>query len=105
VAVFCDSEFWHGYNWEERKSDFKSNRDFWIPKIERNMLRDVTVNAVLEYDGWTVLRFWGREIEKNAAGCADIVEAALEDAEEKVRRGRAARRPGAGKTDAACESF
>ncbi|MDR2089158.1 MAG: very short patch repair endonuclease, partial [Clostridiales Family XIII bacterium] len=39
VAVFCDSEFWHGYNWEERKSDFKSNRDFWIPKIERNMLR------------------------------------------------------------------
>jgi DNA mismatch endonuclease (patch repair protein) len=85
VAVFCDSEFWHGYDWEERKNDFKSNRDFWIPKIERNMMRDVTVNAVLEYDGWTVLRFWGREIERDAACCADIVEAALRRAEEKTR--------------------
>ena len=41
IAVFCDSEFWHGYNWEERKNDFKSNRDFWIPKIERNMTRTI----------------------------------------------------------------
>jgi DNA mismatch endonuclease (patch repair protein) len=84
VAVFCDSEFWHGYNWEEKKDDFKSNRDFWIPKIERNMMRDVTVNAVLEYDGWTVLRFWGADIIKDAAGCADVVEAALRDAEARL---------------------
>ncbi|MDR1028890.1 MAG: very short patch repair endonuclease [Clostridiales Family XIII bacterium] len=77
VAVFCDSEFWHGYNWEERKSDFKSNRDFWIPKIERNMVRDVEVNGALEYDGWTVIRFWGKEIMKDAERCADIVEATL----------------------------
>ena len=44
IAVFCDSEFWHGHNWEERKKDFKSNKDFWIPKIERNMERDKEVN-------------------------------------------------------------
>ena len=37
VAVFCDSEFWHGYNWDERKKDFKSHQEFWILKIERNM--------------------------------------------------------------------
>jgi DNA mismatch endonuclease (patch repair protein) len=85
VAVFCDSEFWHGYNWEERKDDFKSNRDFWIPKIERNMMRDVTVNAVLEYDGWTVLRFWGRDIKKDVRACADAVEAALRAAGTKAR--------------------
>ncbi|MDR2354880.1 MAG: very short patch repair endonuclease [Clostridiales Family XIII bacterium] len=85
VAVFCDSEFWHGHDWEERKKDFKSNQDFWIPKIERNILRDVTVNAVLEYDGWTVLRFWGRQIEKDVSGCADIVEAALRDAGARPR--------------------
>ena len=36
VAVFCDSEFWHGYDWERRKEDFKVRQDFWIPKIERN---------------------------------------------------------------------
>lgn len=40
IALFCDSEFWHGKNWEERKKDFKSNQEFWIPKIERNIHRD-----------------------------------------------------------------
>ena len=74
VAVFCDSEFWHGYNWEERKDDFKSNREFWIPKIERNMERDKEVTERLEKDGWVVLRFWGKEIKNNTAICADVIE-------------------------------
>ena len=74
IAVFCDSEFWHGYNWEERKHDFKSNQDFWIAKIERNIERDKSVRAKLESDGWTVIRFWGKEIENNLKECADIVE-------------------------------
>ena len=52
VAIFCDSEFWHGYNWEERKLDFKSHQDFWIPKIERNMARDREVNETLREQGW-----------------------------------------------------
>ncbi|MCC8073195.1 MAG: very short patch repair endonuclease [Clostridiales bacterium] len=74
VAVFCDSEFWHGYNWEERKEDFKSNREFWIPKIERNMQRDIEVTEELQKQGWTVLRFWGKEIKQNVKTCADIIE-------------------------------
>ena len=77
VAVFCDSEFWHGYDWEERKKDFKSHQEFWIPKIERNMERDAEVTAKLESEGWTVLRFWGNEIKKNTAQCADIIEKAV----------------------------
>ena len=77
VAVFCDSEFWHGYNWKERKKDFKSHQEFWIPKIERNMERDAEVTAKLESEGWTVLRFWGNEIKKNTAQCADIIEKAV----------------------------
>lgn len=77
VAVFCDSEFWHGYNWEERKKDFKSHQEFWIPKIERNMERDKEVTEELQKQGWTVLRFWGKEIKKNAGGCADIIEKAV----------------------------
>lgn len=77
VVVFCDSEFWHGFDWENRKNDFKSNRDFWIPKIERNMERDREVTAALESDGFTVIRFWGKEIKKDVKGCADIVEKAL----------------------------
>lgn len=74
VVVFCDSEFWHGYNWEERKLDFKSNQDFWIPKIERNIQRDKEVTSKLEADGWTVLRFWGNDIKKNLSECADRIE-------------------------------
>ena len=81
VAVFCDSEFWHGYNWEERKHDFKSHQEFWIPKIERNMERDKEVTKVLEDAGWTVLRFWGKEIKKNLSECADIVEKAVRNNE------------------------
>ena len=77
IAVFCDSEFWHGYNWEERKKDFKSHQEFWIPKIERNMERDAEVTAKLESEGWTVIRFWGNEIKKNTAQCADIIEKAV----------------------------
>ena len=84
VAVFCDSEFWHGHNWEDRKLDFKSHQDFWIPKIERDMARDQEVNEKLKEQGWLVLRFWGKEIIKDPAACADRVLAALGGTHEKV---------------------
>jgi len=79
IAVFCDSEFWHGYNWEERKKDFKSHQEFWIPKIERNMERDCEVTQELESEGWKVLRFWGNEIKKDTARCADIIESTVKE--------------------------
>ena len=77
VAVFCDSEFWHGYDWEHKKVEIKSRRDFWIPKIERNMQRDIEVTEKLTADGWTVLRFWGNDIKKNPGKCADVIEKAV----------------------------
>ena len=77
VAVFCDSEFWHGYDWNIRKEQIQTNRDYWIPKIERNIERDRTVNSTLESEGWVVLRFWGHDIQKNVEGCADIIEQTL----------------------------
>lgn len=77
VAVFCDSEFWHGYDWENKQKEIKSRREFWIPKIERNMARDREVNERLESQGWVVLRFWGKEIKKDVSTCADIVERVL----------------------------
>ena len=80
IAVFCDSEFWHGHDWENRKKDFKSNQEFWIPKIERNIQRDIEVNEKLQNEGWTVLRFWGKEIKKDVSGCADIIQKVWEDA-------------------------
>lgn len=77
VAVFCDSEFWHGYSWKENKEKIHSNKDFWIKKIERNMERDEEVNKKLENEGWTVLRFWGKEITKNPQECFEKIVMAL----------------------------
>lgn len=77
VAVFCDGDFWHGFNWENAKSEIKSNRDFWVQKIEKNMARDCRVNAALDALGWTTFRFWGHEIKKNLSGCVDRVERCL----------------------------
>lgn len=75
IAIFCDSEFWHGYDWENRKKDFKSHQDFWIPKIERNIARDKEVTEMLQQQGWIVLRFWGKEIQSDvtfAFACRSI---------------------------------
>lgn len=77
VAVFCDSEFFHGYDWENKRNEIKSNRDFWLPKIERNIQRDIEVTEKLKSEGWTVIRFWGKDIKNNLKECADIIENAL----------------------------
>lgn len=79
VAVFCDSEFWHGYDWENKQNEIKSRREFWIPKIERNMARDLEVNDKLKSEGWIVLRFWGKEIKSDVSACADIIEKTLSE--------------------------
>ena len=59
IAIFCDSEFWHGFDWEHKKLEIKSNREFWYKKIEGNIARDKFVTETLSKQGWTVVRFWG----------------------------------------------
>jgi len=80
LIIFIDSEFFHGYKWEEKKPKIKANREYWIPKIERNMARDKEVNAHLTSRGWTVLRFWSNEVKKNLDGCVAIIKEAIENA-------------------------
>jgi DNA mismatch endonuclease (patch repair protein) len=74
IAVFCDGEFWHGKNFNLRKQYLHSNREFWISKIERNMKRDHETDLQLEHQGWYVLRFWGKEIEKNLDACVKEIK-------------------------------
>ena len=69
VAIFCDSKFWHGYNWKKYKKQIKKRKAFWINKIEGNIKRDQEVNIKLRLQGWKVLRFWGQEIENNLDDC------------------------------------
>ena len=77
IVVFCDSDFWHGYDWDNRKLRIKSNQEYWIPKIECNMKRDNEVTAVLVEQGWIVLRFWEHSIRKNLESCLDDIEEAV----------------------------
>lgn len=73
LVIFIDGEFWHGYNWEDRKTKIKTNRDYWIPKIERNMQRDVENNIKLKKLGFLVIRFWEHEVRKDLIGCVQII--------------------------------
>ena len=73
IAVFCDSDFWHGYDWENSRHKIKSNHEYWIPKIERNMARDKEINRCLEEQGWFVIRFWERQIRRELDACVAAV--------------------------------
>ena len=69
IAIFVDSEFFHGKDWENQKNRFKTNTEFWQKKIERNMQRDIEVNNYLMEHSWTVIRFWSVEIKNNLQDC------------------------------------
>ncbi|MCB0471223.1 MAG: DUF559 domain-containing protein, partial [Flavobacteriaceae bacterium] len=58
----------------------KSNRKFWIPKIERNLQRDKEVNRKLQEMGYTVFRFWTNEIKTDLKKCIDDVLVYLDTA-------------------------
>ena len=85
IAIFVDSEFWHGKNWEKNKLDHKSNKEFWINKIEGNIRRDKKVNYYLKKEGWKVLRFWGKDIINNLDKCTKKIISAINEAKDKKR--------------------
>ena len=83
LAIFCDSEFWHGKDWEVLKPRLQKgkNPEFWVNKIERNQNRDIEVNQRLCAMGWTVVRFWGKEILSHTDECIRVIEDAIFDIE------------------------
>ncbi|MDR2600339.1 MAG: very short patch repair endonuclease [Oscillospiraceae bacterium] len=77
IAIFCDGEFWHGKDWENKKIRIKNNKDYWINKIERNIARDNEINQKLNALGWTVIRFWGNDIKNDIDRCVDDIKDAI----------------------------
>ncbi|OOQ58946.1 very short patch repair endonuclease [Mucilaginibacter pedocola] len=77
VAIFIDGEFWHGKNWEQKKTTIKQNREYWIPKIERNMARDRANTQTLQDAGWIVLRFWQNDIMRELELCVATIAACI----------------------------
>ena len=76
IAVFCDSEFFHWKDWEVLKPRLEKtqNSEYWLKKISRNMERDDEVNKRLLFEGWTVIRFWGKDILKDTEECVRVIE-------------------------------
>jgi DNA mismatch endonuclease (patch repair protein) len=83
IAIFCDGEFWHGKNWDKRKEQIKTNQDYWISKIERNIERDNNNEKKLENMGWVILRFWGNDINKKLSDCVSEIKETIY----KIRNG------------------
>ena len=74
IVIFVDGDFWHGNNWKIRgfsslEDEMKNYSDFWKDKILRNIKLDKDVNKYYKSLGWTVLRFWQSDIEKNLNKC------------------------------------
>ena len=79
IAIFCDSEYFHGKDWDEvwlPRIKRGNNPEYWEEKIKRNMQRDKEVNQQLESMGWIVLRFWGKDITKDLEKCIHVIEEA-----------------------------
>lgn len=87
IAVFCDSSFWHGRNFEVKKP-VGTNHEYWDAKIRKNMERDKKVNTTLYAMGWKVLRFWDVEINKHLNECILAVKQAVMEAvkEKQIQR-------------------
>lgn len=79
IAVFCDSEFWHGKYYLEGKYIPKTNMKYWIKKLEKNIIRDKKVNETLLLDDWIVLRFWESDIENDILQVISTIEEALKN--------------------------
>lgn len=74
LAVFVDGEFWHGHDWANRRQKLRSNREYWIEKIEENISRDRRNDALLKGMGWTPVHFWEKEIKKDLLGCVRAID-------------------------------
>ena len=81
IAIFCDSEFFHGKDWDSLKAKLEKGKNpgYWIKKIERNIERDWDKDKKLEMEGWTVIHFWGKDILKNTDECIRVIEEAIFD--------------------------
>ena len=81
IAIFCDSEFFHGKDWEKLKLRLENgnNSTYWIKKITRNRERDDEVEKALRFREWTVLRFWGEDIKRYCDDCIKVIEDTITD--------------------------
>lgn len=79
LAVFCDSEFFHGKDWDKQRSKVEkgANSEYWVKKIERNIQRDKKKDIELKDLGWDVIHLWSKDIERDIDGCYEKIMSAI----------------------------
>jgi len=76
IAVFVDGDFWHGWRfptWRHKLSKV------WEKKLAMNLKRDQRARRRLRRLGWTVIRVWEHQIERDLAGCTSKIYARIQD--------------------------
>lgn len=76
ICIFIDGEYFHGKDWESGQRERVKNgthADYWLSKIERNMERDRQNDSDLNGLGWTVLRFWSRDVLHHPEECLKVI--------------------------------
>ena len=62
TVIFIDGCFWHKCPIHFKKP--KSNKKYWFPKLEKNVIRDKEIDITYTNAGWKVLRIWEHELKK-----------------------------------------
>ncbi len=81
IAIFCDSEFFHGRDWDVLKPKLEKgkNSGYWVSKIQRNIERDEEKDKKLRFEQWTVIHFWGKDILRSTDECIKVIEETIFD--------------------------
>lgn len=79
IAIFVDGEFWHGFDWEQRKNQLHSNKEYWVQKIEENMRRDRHNDRLLTASGWKVIHFGEKEVLHDLPSCVIKIKSVIKN--------------------------
>ena len=75
IAIFVDGDFWHAKGHQDNPGEqIKSNREFWVKKLSRNVERDKEVDEELLNLGWLVLRFRESDIKRDVEQCVKLIK-------------------------------
>lgn len=64
-AIFVHGCFWHRHANCRHARLPKSRKDYWLPKLERNRVRDATTQRRLRRDGWSVMVVWECQLKNS----------------------------------------
>lgn len=77
IAIFCDGDFFHGYDFPKIDAQLKTNKEFWEKKILTNQERDRKEDQELVEMGYLVLHFWEHEIRNDLGKVVSTIEDTL----------------------------